>query len=180
MRSRHFCAFTAPRSNCPRRFWEIDPEILHTCFICSWRTVSVFRFFFPAGNVRPLKPRLMETRCCKVCFQTPKKKTAEDTLVPPLSGKRKKKTMIVLLILSGRTHSWFFSTFYKILPVHAAARGGTCVFTLKIVNTLIKNISRDDRPSISTYKQPTANPVHFGQGRLMYMTASKISRGSVV
>ena len=32
----------------------------------------------------------------------------------------------------------------------AAARGGTCAFTLKIVSTLIKNSSRDDRPSIST------------------------------
>ena len=36
------------------------------------------------------------------------------------------------------------------LFVHAAVRGGTCAFTLKIVNTLIKNSSRDDRPSIST------------------------------
>ena len=36
------------------------------------------------------------------------------------------------------------------LFVHAAVRGGTRAFTLKIVNTLIKNSSRDDRPSIST------------------------------
>ena len=36
------------------------------------------------------------------------------------------------------------------LLVHAAVRGGTCAFRLKIVNTLIKNSSRDDRPSIST------------------------------
>ena len=36
------------------------------------------------------------------------------------------------------------------LFVHAAARGGTCAFTLKIVNTLINNSSRDDTPSIST------------------------------
>ena len=36
------------------------------------------------------------------------------------------------------------------LFVDAAVRGGTCAFTLKIVNTLIKNSSRDDRPSIST------------------------------
>ena len=36
------------------------------------------------------------------------------------------------------------------LFVHAAVRGGTCAFTLKIVNMLIKNSSRDDRPSIST------------------------------
>ena len=33
--------------------------------------------------------------------------------------------------------------------VHAAVRGGACAFTLKI-KPLIKNSSRDDRPSIST------------------------------
>ena len=55
--------------------------------------------------------------------------------------------------------------FAKKIFVHAAAPGGTCTFTLKIVNTLIKNSSRDDRPSISTKKQPTANPGRVGQGR---------------
>ena len=34
------------------------------------------------------------------------------------------------------------------LFVHSAVRGGTCAFTLKIVNTLIKNSSRDDKPSV--------------------------------
>ena len=61
-----------------------------------------------------------------------KKKPAEDTLVPPLWEHEKK--MFVFLGLF----------------VHAAVRGGTRTFTLKIVNTLIKNSSRDDRPSIST------------------------------
>ena len=51
------------------------------------------------------------------------------------------------------------------LFVHAAVRDGTCAFTLKIVNALIKNSSRDDRPSISSKKQPAANPVRAGQGR---------------
>ena len=50
------------------------------------------------------------------------------------------------------------------LFVDVAVRGGTCAFTSKIVDTLIKNSSRDDRPSISTNKQPTANPVRVGQG----------------
>ena len=36
------------------------------------------------------------------------------------------------------------------LFVHAAVRRGTCAFTLKIINTLIKNSSRDDMPSIWT------------------------------
>ena len=40
--------------------------------------------------------------------------------------------------------------FFFGLFVHAAVRGGTCAFTLKIVNTLMKNSSRDHRPSIST------------------------------
>ena len=36
------------------------------------------------------------------------------------------------------------------LFVHAAVRSGTCAFTSKIFNTLTKNSSRDDRPSITT------------------------------
>ena len=39
------------------------------------------------------------------------------------------------------------------------------LFTLKIVNTLIKNSSRDGRPLISTLNQPTANPLRVGQGQ---------------
>ena len=94
-------------------------------------------FFFaytPKGHKSGLiRPRTMETRCSKVIFPNySKKKPAEDTLVPPLWGTREK--MFVSLGLF----------------VHAAVRGGTCAFTLKIVHTLIKNSSRDDRPSIST------------------------------
>ena len=75
----------------------------------------------------------METRCSKVIFRNhSKKKPAEDTLVPPLWGTQEK-----LFVFLG-------------IFVYAAVRGGTCAFTLKIVNTLIKNGSRDDRPSIST------------------------------
>ena len=61
-----------------------------------------------------------------------KKKPAEDTLVPPLWGKREKNVCFLRLF------------------VHAAVHGGTCAFTLKIVNTLIKNSAHHDRPSIST------------------------------
>ena len=46
-------------------------------------------------------------------------------------------------------HGNFFFVFLGLF-VHAAVRGGICAFTLKIVNTLIKNSSRDDKPSIST------------------------------
>ena len=55
--------------------------------------------------------------------------------------------------------------FFLGLFVHAAVRGGTCAFTLKIVNTLIKNSSRGDRPPISKWNQPTNNPLRVGQGR---------------
>ena len=78
----------------------------------------------------------METRCSKVFFPNYlvlKNKPAEDTVVPPLWGTREKKMFVFLGLFA-----------------HAAVRGGTCAFTLKIVNTLIKNSSRDDRPSIST------------------------------
>ena len=57
------------------------------------------------------------------------------------------------------------------LFLHAAVRGGTCAFTLKIVNTLINNSSRDDRLSIldieSTHGQPgscRARPVNVDDG----------------
>ena len=66
-----------------------------------------------------LRPMTMETRCSKVIFPNySKKEPAEDTLVPPLWG----------------TRGFFF--FFVGLFVHAAVRGGTCAFTLKIVNTL--------------------------------------------
>ena len=39
---------------------------------------------------------------------------------------------------------------FLMLFVHAAARGGTCASNLKIVNTLIKHGSRDERVSVST------------------------------
>ena len=66
------------------------------------------------------------------------KKSAQDTLVPPW-GKREKNVCFLNISCSF---------FHKISFVHAAARGGTCALTLKIVNTLIENSSRDDRPSI--------------------------------
>ena len=59
-----------------------------------------------------------------------KRNRLKDTLVPPVWEHGKK--MFVFLGLF----------------VHAAVRGGTCAFALKIVNTLIKNSSRDDGPSI--------------------------------
>ena len=69
--------------------------------------------------------------------------------------------------------------------VHAAARGGTCAFTraftFKIVSTLIKNSSRDDTRTFDLEIESThGQPASCRQGQWMYMTASKISGGSVV
>ena len=80
-----------------------------------------------------LRPMTMERRCCQGFFPNySKKKSVEDTdtLEPPLWEKQGKM---------------FFFLF-----VHAVVRSGTRAFTLKIVSTLIKINSRDDRPSIST------------------------------
>ena len=43
-----FLHFTAQKPKCPRRFWEIDPEILHTCSMCPCRAFYEwgFRFLF--------------------------------------------------------------------------------------------------------------------------------------
>ena len=85
------------------------------------------------GREKAERPMTMETRCSKVIFPNySKKKPAEGTLVPPLWGTRGKNVVFLGLL------------------VHAAVRDGTCAFTLKIVNKLIKNSSRDDTPSIST------------------------------
>ena len=75
----------------------------------------------------------METRCFKVIFQTIQKRNRVKIRSYRRYGEHGKKMFAFLGLL-----------------VHAAVRGGTCTFTLKIVNTLIKNSSREDRPSIST------------------------------
>ena len=75
----------------------------------------------------------METRSSKVIFPNySKKKPAEDTSYRRY-GEYGKKMFVFLGLF-----------------VRAAVRGGTCALTLKIVNTLIKNSSLDDTPSIST------------------------------
>ena len=76
----------------------------------------------------------METRCFKVIFPKYSKKRNRLKI---RSYRRKREHRENMFVFLG-------------LFVHAAVRGETCAFTLKIVNTLIKNSSRDDRPSIST------------------------------
>ena len=61
-----------------------------------------------------------------------------------------------------------------------AAGGAICFSSSQIVNTPITNSSCDDRRSISTYTQPTANPLGVGQGQPVQMTASRMSGGSMV
>ena len=78
------------------------------------------------------RPMTMETRCCKIYFQTIQKRNRLKILSYRRYGE------------NGEKKNAFWGLF-----VHAAVRGGTCAFTMKIVNTLIKNSSRDDRPSIS-------------------------------
>jgi len=90
--------------------------------------------FFNLKKKSQLLRMTMETRCFKVIF-------------PKYSKKRNR-----LKIRSYRRYGEHGEKMFVFLGlfVHAAVRGGTCAFTLKIVNTLIKNSSRDDRPSIST------------------------------
>ena len=76
---------------------------------------------------------LMETRCCKVCFQTTQKKKRLKILSYRGYGNNEKNVCFLIK---------FYKNCYKHVScelfVHAAARGGTCTFTLKIANTLIK------------------------------------------
>ena len=77
----------------------------------------------------------METRCSKVIF-------------PDYWYQNRNR----LKIRSYRRYEEHGKQMFAFLGlfVHAAVRGGTCAFTLKIVNTLIENSSRDNRPWIST------------------------------
>ena len=116
-----------------------------TCFskICAhserYRNLlaGIFEILTFYGNIAfPLSPVLdrwqWKRDVPKFCFQTIKKKWLKIRSYR-CDGEHGKKNVC-------------FPGFF----VHAAVRGGTCAFTLKIVNTLIKNSSRDDRPSIST------------------------------
>ena len=81
-----------------------------------------------------VRPMTMETRCSKVFF--------------PNYSKRNRLKILLSYRRYGE-HGGKKNVFPGLF-VHTAVRGGTCAFTLKIVNTLIKNSSRDDRHSIST------------------------------
>ena len=98
------------------------------------------------------KPMTKETRCCEVFFPNySKQKSAEDTLVPQIWGKRGEKNV-----------------FLNITCSRGCMRRNLCAFTLKVVNTLIKSSSRDDRWAFdldveSTHGQPAscrARPVN--------------------
>ena len=41
-----FLHLTAQKSKCPHRFWELDPEILHTCLMCPCRAFYEWAFLF--------------------------------------------------------------------------------------------------------------------------------------
>ena len=117
-------------------------ELAWSCF-----TVSGFLHLFLLNDEGKKRLMLMEMRRFKVTF--PKTVTKSDRL-EILSYRRDRKNGEKMFVL-------------KILFVHAAARGGTCASTLKIVSTLIENSSRDDRPSISILNQPNANALRVGQ-----------------
>ena len=79
--------------------------------------------------VTDLRPMLMETRSSKLfsqiyCFQ----RTAENFLVPPMWGKKRKKFNCLFLFL-------FFPT---------AGGGAICFVWLQIVNTVIETSSCGD------------------------------------
>ena len=55
-----FLHLTARKSKSPRRVWELDHEILHTCLMCSCRAFYDVFFFNPAENVWSLKTRISQ------------------------------------------------------------------------------------------------------------------------
>ena len=107
------------------------------CSLCHFMPSHVHPYpHGPPANVATLPAPIncMETRCSKVIFPNyPKKKPVKRYARTAAMGNTGKKMFVFLGLF-----------------VHAAVRGRTCAFTSKTVNTLIKNSSRDDRPSIST------------------------------
>ena len=59
-----FLRFTAQKSKCQRRFWELDPELLHTCWMCPCRAFYGCFFlvfwFFSAENMGFLKTQISQ------------------------------------------------------------------------------------------------------------------------
>ena len=56
-------ALTAHKFKCPRHFWEIDPEFLHTCLICPCRAFDVFFFSLELWDQsRPKYPKTTKTQ----------------------------------------------------------------------------------------------------------------------
>ena len=49
--------FSAQKFKCPRRFQEIDPEVMHTCLMCPCQSFYDCVFFF-AGNVGSVKTEI--------------------------------------------------------------------------------------------------------------------------
>ena len=56
MPGRDFCALPHKKSKCPRRFWETDPEMLHTCSICPFRGFYQCFFFQAEDGIRDRSP----------------------------------------------------------------------------------------------------------------------------
>jgi len=104
-------------------------DIPHGAHTASYSSLGYYGWILK--HIGILRPMTMETRCCNFSYQTIQKLIGWGYACIATVGKK-----------------FFF--FW----------GCTCrnpAFTWEIVNTPIKNSSRDDRPSISTQNQPTAN-----------------------
>ena len=124
-------------------FCNTGNEIMDTCY-----QIQVLIVINTRNKSSEVIPVTMETRSSKVIFPNySKKKPAEDTLVPPLWGTRGKNVR-----------------FSRIICSRCCTRRNLR-FHVENCQHAHQNSSRNDRPSISTYKQPTANPVRVEQGR---------------
>jgi len=127
----------ARNEHAPSRFRDSVVGFVYQC-LSRTRNLTASKQSFSRYETKEILDR-WQWKCdvAKFSFQTIHSNVwAEDTLELPLWAKR------------GRKHCFSGQL------VHAPLRGGTCAFTLKIVarvvNTMIKNSSCDDRPSIRT------------------------------
>ena len=103
---------------------------------------------FQASIFLGIRPMTMATRCSKVFFPDySKKKPAQDTVVTPLWGTREINVRFSRNICSR------------------CCTGRNLRFHVENCQHADQKQLTRRHPSISTYKQPTANPVRVGQGQ---------------
>ena len=103
------------RRQCPRRFWELDPELLHTCLMCPCRAFNecfFFRFF------------VFFTRCLGFCIFW----RYLGFKGPHIFAEKNKKTNNSIRKRLGRGTLNTWANFQGLIPVTMETRSSKVIF----------------------------------------------------